>query len=188
MPTWINDTNACLSFCLCVYPPGHLRLNKQLWLWSMEEPPGVLCLVVHFSKRTRPVSPCAPYLLPAPCDSWAFRCCCSPSLLGLSVWCNTQGAYTQTQRNATPCDLSPTTTRGTALDEGAEGGKCSHVPAPGRRKHSNWSPSWTKKARGGLYQQKYTEKYTCLLLFEHFRLQIRLGLLSGKAVVEDFLI
>lgn len=30
----------CLSLCLCVSPLGQLRLNKQLCLWSKEEPQG----------------------------------------------------------------------------------------------------------------------------------------------------
>lgn len=48
-----------------------------------------------------------------------------------SVWYNTR-RLSQIERNVTPCDLSPTTRRGTALDEG-EGGSCSHVPGPGRK-------------------------------------------------------
>lgn len=81
-----------------------------------------------------------------------------PSLLVVCVWRNTREAYTQTQRNATPCDLSPTTTRGTASDEGAKGGSCSHVPALGRRKHSNWNP----ENAGASYINKNAQ---CVTLF-----------------------
>lgn len=121
----------CLSLCLCVCPLGQLRLNKQLCLWSKEEPQGSSvywsisahrhtkcsharteihtheCPVLLIFYLPRSVA----YLTPGVFYSLSLSLCPLCSVL----------ARSQTERNATLCDLSPTPRRGAALDEGVRG-------------------------------------------------------------------
>lgn len=122
----------CLSFCLCVCPLGAAQTKQTAVFMKQGRATRVFCLVVHFSTRTHMLTcthihtPKCPVLLIfyLPC-SVAFFPLVFSVLLGLSLsWAPLLGvmlAHSQTERNATPCDLSPTTRRGAGLDKGARG-------------------------------------------------------------------
>ena len=105
----------------------------------------VFCLVVHFSSYTHTHThthmhththtpecpallifylPCSVAFLPLCVFSLSFflPLSLSLSLSAPSAQCSARSLVrSQTERNATPCDLSPTTRRGAGLDKGARG-------------------------------------------------------------------
>lgn len=140
MRTWINDIN--VSVCPSVCPLGRLRLNKQLCLWSREEPQGS-SVWWSISTHTPICSHVHTYTVPNALHSSSFTCplvfsallSLSPTLSLFLSWApllSVTLAHYKNKRNATPCDLSPTTRRGAGLDKRARG-SCSHVPGPGRK-------------------------------------------------------
>lgn len=119
----------CLSVLLSVGLSPEVAQTKQTAVFMKQRrATRAFCLVVHFSTHTRtPICshvhsqmPRAPHLLPAPL-------CCIPTPC---VFCSAQSlalsgpracSVSQTARNATLPDLSPTTRRGAGLDKRAKG-------------------------------------------------------------------
>lgn len=129
----------CLSFCLSL---GAAQTKQTAVFRKQGRATRVFCLVVHFNTHTHMLtcthihSPKCPALLifylppcvfcPAQSLSTHSLFLCWAPLLSVML------AHYKTKRNATPCDLSPTTRRGAGLDKRARG-SCSHVPGPGRK-------------------------------------------------------
>lgn len=118
-----------LSACLS---PGGAQTKQTAVFMKQGRATRVFCLVVQLSTHSHMLAcahirtpkcpallifylPCSVAFLP-PC---AF-CSVSLSLMG-PLLLGVMLACSQTERNATPCDLSPTTRRGAGLDKGARG-------------------------------------------------------------------